>query len=149
MPGRGEHVGARRRHRRLLRRRPSWFLSLPWEALGLPVAHRTAARTEAPIRLVWARAAGPRLQLLRPASGWAQADSLCPALLPSSSGAAGPQLGILRAVQPTDFHQGLDAVAALCRGPWQQDPFSGALFVFRNRPGTALKLVVSDGMGFW
>jgi len=60
-----------------------------------------------------------------------------------------PQLRILLAVHPTDFRKGLDSLAALCRGPLQQDPFSGALFVFRNRTGTALKLVVYDGIGFW
>ena len=60
-----------------------------------------------------------------------------------------PQLRILLAVQPTDFRKGLDSLAALCRGPLQQDPFSGTLFVFRNRTGTALKLVVYDGIGFW
>ena len=59
-----------------------------------------------------------------------------------------PQLRILLAVHPTDFRKGLDSLVALCRGPWQQDPFSGTLFVFRNRPGTALKLVVYDGIGF-
>jgi transposase len=53
-----------------------------------------------------------------------------------------PQLRILLAVHPTDFRQGLDSLAALCRGPLQQDPFSGTLFVFRNRTGTALKLIV-------
>jgi transposase len=60
-----------------------------------------------------------------------------------------PQLRILLAVHPTDFRKGLDSLAALCRGPLQQDPFSGTLFVFRNRTGTALKLVVYDGIGFW
>jgi len=60
-----------------------------------------------------------------------------------------PQLRILLAVQPADFRQGLDSLAALGRAPLQQDPFSGALFVFRNRTGTALKLVVYDGIGFW
>jgi transposase len=39
-----------------------------------------------------------------------------------------PQLRILLAVHPTDFRKGLDSLTALCRGPWQQDPFSGALF---------------------
>src|SRR5438309_5517866 len=60
-----------------------------------------------------------------------------------------PQLRILLAVHPTDFRKGLDSLIALCRGPLQQDPFSGALFVFRNRTGTALKLIVYDGIGFW
>jgi transposase len=53
-----------------------------------------------------------------------------------------PQLRILLAVEPVDFRKGLDSLAALCRNPWQQDPFSGTLYVFRNRAATALKLVV-------
>jgi transposase len=45
--------------------------------------------------------------------------------------------------------KGIDSLAALCRNQWQQDPFSGTLYVFRNRAATALKLVVYDGNGFW
>jgi transposase len=60
-----------------------------------------------------------------------------------------PQLRILLACQPVDFRKGLDSLLALCKGPLEQDPFSGALFVFRNRAGTALKLLVYDGTGFW
>jgi transposase len=30
-----------------------------------------------------------------------------------------------------------------------EDPFSGALFVFRNRRGTALKMLCYDGVGYW
>ena len=29
------------------------------------------------------------------------------------------------------------------------DPFSGCVFVFRNRSSTAIKLIVYDGQGFW
>jgi len=60
-----------------------------------------------------------------------------------------PQLRILLACEPVDFRKGLDSLLALCKGPLAQDPFSGTLFVFRNRAGTALKLLVYDGTGFW
>lgn len=60
-----------------------------------------------------------------------------------------PQLKILLAYQPVDFRKGIDSLVALCKGPLDQDPFSGTLFVFRNRSGTALKLLVYDGQGFW
>jgi transposase len=60
-----------------------------------------------------------------------------------------PQLRILLAVAPVDFRKGVDALAALCREQWQQDPFSGTLYVFRNRSATALKLLVYDGNGVW
>src|SRR3954452_14649467 len=57
------------------------FLPRPLEALGLPVADRPAKPTEAPIRLVWERADGTRLQLLLPVSWWTRAESLCQAFL--------------------------------------------------------------------
>jgi transposase len=60
-----------------------------------------------------------------------------------------PQLRILLAVEPVDFRKGVDSLAALCREQWQQDPFSGTLYVFRNRSATAVKLLVYDGNGFW
>ena len=59
------------------------FVPLSFEAMGLPVADRPATASEAPIRLVWERADGTRLQLLLPASWWSRAESLCQAFLPS------------------------------------------------------------------
>jgi transposase len=60
-----------------------------------------------------------------------------------------PQLRIRLACEPVDFRKGIDSLVALCRDDWQQDPFNGTLFVFRNRRGTALKLLAYDGQGFW
>lgn len=60
-----------------------------------------------------------------------------------------PQLKILLACEPVDFRKGIDSLAALCKASLNQDPFTGTLFVFRNRSGTALKLLVYDGQGFW
>ena len=60
-----------------------------------------------------------------------------------------PQLRILVACQPVDFRKGIDALAAVCRHHLAEDPFSGAIFLFRNRSGTSLKLLVYDGIGFW
>lgn len=45
-----------------------------------------------------------------------------------------PQSRIFVALQPADFRRGIDGLAALCRAQLAEDPFSGALFVFRNRP---------------
>jgi hypothetical protein len=59
------------------------FVPLSLEALGLPVADRPATAADAPIRLVWERADGTRLQLLLPASWWTRAEALCQAFLPS------------------------------------------------------------------
>lgn len=63
--------------------------------------------------------------------------------------ALSPTLRILVAVEPVDFRKGIDALAALCRTAWREDPLSGTVFVFRNRAATALKLLVYDGHGFW
>ena len=60
-----------------------------------------------------------------------------------------PQTKILVAVAPADFRRGIDGLARLCRESLQQDPFTGEVFVFRNRRQTALKLLVYDGQGFW
>jgi transposase len=60
-----------------------------------------------------------------------------------------PQLRILLACQPVDFRCGIDGLAAICKRELAEDPFSGALFVFRNRRGTALKMLCYDGVGFW
>ncbi len=60
-----------------------------------------------------------------------------------------PQMRILVAVEPADFRKGVDGLARLCRQALQRDPFSGALFVFRNRRRTSLKLLCYDGQGCW
>ena len=60
-----------------------------------------------------------------------------------------PQMRILVAVEPTDFRQGIDGLARVCRQALGQDPLCGALFVFRNRRATAVKALVYDGQGFW
>jgi transposase len=60
-----------------------------------------------------------------------------------------PQLRILLACKPIDFRNGIDGLAALCKRELAEDPFSGALFVFRNRRGTALKMLCYDGVGFY
>ena len=60
-----------------------------------------------------------------------------------------PQMRILVAVEPVDFRKGMDGLARLCRERLGADAFSGAVFVFRNRRATAVKLLVYDGQGFW
>lgn len=60
-----------------------------------------------------------------------------------------PQMRILVAVEPADFRKGIDGLARMCREALSSDPFSGAVFVFRNRRGTAIKILAYDGQGFW
>jgi transposase len=60
-----------------------------------------------------------------------------------------PQSRIFLAVQPVDFRKGIDGLAALCRQRLGENPLTGAVYVFRNRTGTTLKLLLYDGQGFW
>lgn len=60
-----------------------------------------------------------------------------------------PQSRIFLATHPVDFRKGIDGLAAVCRQVLQDNPLEGAVYVFRNRAGTALKLLVYDGQGYW
>jgi transposase len=60
-----------------------------------------------------------------------------------------PQMRIYAACDPVDFRRGIDGLAAECRRRLGEDPFSGAVFLFRNRNCTAIKILVYDGIGFW
>ena len=60
-----------------------------------------------------------------------------------------PQSRVFVAIEPADFRRGIDGLAALCRRRLGEDSFAGAIFVFRNRRGGALKLLCYDGQGFW
>lgn len=59
------------------------------------------------------------------------------------------QMRLWVAVAPVDFRRGIDGLCRLCREELGADPFSGAVFVFRNRSGTAVKVLAYDGQGFW
>lgn len=60
-----------------------------------------------------------------------------------------PQMKVLVAIEPADFRKGIDGLAQLCKEALGQDPFAGAVFVFRNRRSTSIKALVYDGQGFW
>lgn len=60
-----------------------------------------------------------------------------------------PQMRILVAVDPVDGRKGVDSLAQVCREKLAADPFSGCLFVFRSRSGTAIRILCYDGQGFW
>lgn len=59
------------------------------------------------------------------------------------------QMRILVAVKPLDFRKGADSIAAYCKQQLGQDPFCGTLFIFRNKAGTAVKILAYDGIGFY
>jgi transposase len=60
-----------------------------------------------------------------------------------------PQSRIFLATEPVDFRKGIDALAAVCRQRLGDNPLEGAVYVFRNRSGTSLKLLLYDGQGYW
>jgi transposase len=60
-----------------------------------------------------------------------------------------PHMRILVAVEAVDFRKGIDGLVGLCRQMMGVDPFSGYVFIFRNRRGTAIKILMYDGQGFW
>jgi transposase len=60
-----------------------------------------------------------------------------------------PQMRVLVAIEPVDFRRGIDGLASVCRSVLRSDPFTGTIFVFRNRRSNAVKLLVYDGQGFW
>ena len=60
-----------------------------------------------------------------------------------------PHMKVLVAIEPADFRKGIDGLASVCKETLRQDPFAGAIFVFRNRRATAIKVLVYDGQGFW
>ena len=60
-----------------------------------------------------------------------------------------PQMRILLAVEAVDFRKGIDGLSRVCRDILGSDPFSGYIFVFRNKKATAIKILMYDGQGFW
>jgi transposase len=56
---------------------------------------------------------------------------------------------ILVAVEPQDFRKHIDGLGRICQEVLDEDPMSGTVFVFRSKRGTALRLLVYDGQGFW
>jgi transposase len=55
---------------------------------------------------------------------------------------------IYLAVQPVDLRQGIDGLAVQVRALGHPG-FDGAAYLFRNRAGTRLKMLLWDGHGFW
>ena len=58
-----------------------------------------------------------------------------------------PGTRVFLAYGVTDMRRGFNGLAALVQGILDQDPFSGALFLFRGRPGDLVKVLWWDGQG--
>lgn len=59
-----------------------------------------------------------------------------------------PSVRILLAREPTDMRKGFDGLAHLVQSVLTEDPFSGHLFVFRNRRGDRIKILHWDHDGY-
>ncbi|QDV39464.1 IS66 family insertion sequence element accessory protein TnpB [Tautonia plasticadhaerens] len=62
-----------------------------------------------------------------------------------------PSVRILLAREPADMRKGFDGLAHQVQCVLAEDPFSGHLFVFRNRRGDRLKILywAGDGFALW
>lgn len=60
-----------------------------------------------------------------------------------------PHMRLLLAIEPADFRKGIDGLAQVCRQVLKEDPFSGYVFIFRNKKASAIKILMYDGQGFW
>jgi transposase len=60
-----------------------------------------------------------------------------------------PAVRVFLAWGVTDMRRSVDGLSALVTSSMELDPFSGHLFLFRNRRGDRLKILVWDRTGFW
>ena len=60
-----------------------------------------------------------------------------------------PAVRIYLAPGATDLRRSIDGLSAVVRERLALDPLSGHLFLFRNRRGDRLKILVWDRSGFW
>lgn len=60
-----------------------------------------------------------------------------------------PSVRIFLATGATDLRRSVDGLSAVVRERFGLDPLCGHLFLFRNRRGDRLKVLVWDRSGFW
>lgn len=61
----------------------------------------------------------------------------------------GPATRIYLAAGASDLRKGYEGLSDQVRHRFQEDPLSGHLFVFANRPRTRIKILYWDGSGLW
>jgi transposase len=61
--------------------------------------------------------------------------------------ASPPQIWLV--VAPVDMRRGIDGLSSIVQQALGQSPCAGSAFVFRNRIGNRLRLLVWDGNGVW
>lgn len=58
-----------------------------------------------------------------------------------------PQIWL--AVSPVDMRRGMDGLSSIVQQALGHSPCAGSAFVFRNRAGNRLRLLLWDGNGVW
>lgn len=53
------------------------------------------------------------------------------------------------AIEPVDMRKGIDGLSIVVQQTLEQLPCAGAAFVFRNRSGNRIKVLIWDGTGVW
>lgn len=56
---------------------------------------------------------------------------------------------VFAARERVDFRKGFDGLCAIVREHFREDPLSGHLYLFFNRRGNRVKILVWDRNGFW
>jgi transposase len=60
-----------------------------------------------------------------------------------------PSVRVYVALGASDLRRSVDGLSGMVREQFGLDPLSGHLFLFRNRRGDRLKILVWDRSGFW
>jgi transposase len=60
-----------------------------------------------------------------------------------------PAVKIFLATEPADMRKSVDGLMGLVEELLEKDPYSGFLFVFRNRRSNRIKILAWDHGGFW
>jgi transposase len=60
-----------------------------------------------------------------------------------------PSVRVFVALGATDMRRGMDSLSGLVRERLGLEPLSGHLFLFRNRRGDRVKILVWDRSGYW
>lgn len=60
-----------------------------------------------------------------------------------------PRVRVFVACERVDFRKGFDGLCAIVRDALAEDPLSGHLYLFFNRSGDRVKILLWDRNGFW
>lgn len=56
---------------------------------------------------------------------------------------------LFAAIEPLNFRKRLDGTIGVCRAKFEVDPYDGAVYLFRNRRKTLIRIYCFDGLVEW